>query len=261
VTRNLAARIRDTDTLYGLVVKMPAPAIVEAAGYGGFDLTVIDTEHGIADGRELEHHLRAADAAGIDCLVRVGGHDPTEALRALDAGATGIVVPHVTSAIEARAAVSSAHYPPLGRRGLAVSTRAGRQGTTPLTKHIEDALERTVVIAQIEDGEALHHIDDIASTPRLDALFVGPNDLSISLGHPGEFSHPHVVSAIDECVERVHAAGNASICVLVSSVDEAHEWQRRGARIVLFTASALLAGCIDDLLGRLHASTARETVA
>src|SRR5262245_35125759 len=105
---------------------MPAPATLELAGHTGFDFALIDTEHGIADGQQLEHHLRAADSAGLDCVVRVGANDSTEILRALDAGARGVVVPHVTTAAEAAAAVRAAHYPPIGKRGLALSTRAGR---------------------------------------------------------------------------------------------------------------------------------------
>jgi 4-hydroxy-2-oxoheptanedioate aldolase len=239
---------------------MPAPAILELAGHTGFDFALIDTEHGIADGRELEHHLRAADAAGLDCLVRVGGHNANEILRALDAGAVGVVVPHVSTAAESAAAVSAAHYPPVGRRGLAISTRAGRQGTADLAEHVDAALTSTIVVAQIEDGEALHHIEAIAATPRLDAIFIGPTDLSISLGHPGELEHPLVVSAIGACVERIRAVGNARLCVLVGSAKEALEWRQQGAWLILFGASALLAASMGELIESLHTPVAQSAV-
>lgn len=258
----LVTRLHGTeDTVYGLVVKMPTPAILEVAGHTGFDFAVIDTEHGMAHGGELEHHLRAADSAGLECLVRVGNHDASEVLRALDAGASGVVVPHVTNPDEAAAAVRAAHYPPIGTRGLAVSTRAGRQGTVSLAEHVEAALRSTVVVVQIEDGSALQHINEIASTTRLDAILIGPTDLSISLGHPGEFEHPRVVAAIDECVDRIIAAQNAAICVLVSSLKEADDWRRRGARVILVNATSLLAECLGDFIDGVHASAPRATIA
>jgi len=256
--RSLASRIRGVEVSYGLVIKMPAPALVELAGHVGFDFAMLDTEHGIADGHELEHHLRAADAVGLDCIVRVGGHDSVEILRALDAGAAGVVAPHVTNAAAAAAIVSASHYPPVGRRGFAVSTRAGRQGTVALAEHIESALANTLVIAQVEDGEALDDIDEIASTPSLDAIFIGPSDLSISLGQPGNFHHPRVASAIERCAGGVLSAGNAALCVIVSNVEEARAWERRGARIVLFTVSSLLSACLRQIIEDLHAAKTDE---
>jgi 4-hydroxy-2-oxoheptanedioate aldolase len=247
VKRTLAARLHGDRPLYGLVVKMPAPALLELAGRTGFDLAVIDTEHGSGDTTELEHHLRAADSAGLECLVRVGSLDGTEILRALDAGASGVIVPHVTTPDEAAAAVAAAHYPPVGRRGLAVSTRAGGQGTRSVGEHVADALRSTVVVAQIEDADALHQIGAIASTPRLDAMFIGPTDLSISLGHPGEPDHPHVVAAIAGCVDEIAAVGKARVCVLVNTADEAEEWRHRGASMILFTVTGLLARALAEL--------------
>jgi 4-hydroxy-2-oxoheptanedioate aldolase len=248
------------DVLYGLIVKMPAPATLELAAYTGFDFALIDTEHGLADGRELEHHLRAADAAGLDCLVRVGGYRGAEVLRALDSGAAGVVVPHVRSAVEAGAAVRSAHYPPVGNRGLATSTRAGKHGTALLSEHVAAAFESTVVIAQVEDGGALEHVVSIASTPNLDGVFIGPTDLSVSLGLPGEFDHPRVLEAIDRCTTGVRHADNAKLCALAGSVSEADEWKRRGARVIFFGAASLLAETLESLVAALHASTT-ETIA
>jgi 4-hydroxy-2-oxoheptanedioate aldolase len=260
VRRTLAERLHADGPLYGLVVKMPAPAILELAGHVGFDFAVIDTEHGSADSGDLEHHLRAADSAGLESLVRVGGHNGIEVLRALDAGASGVIVPHVTTADEAAAAVAAAHYPPVGRRGLAVSTRAGGQGTSSVAQHVADALRATVVVAQIEDGDALPRIRAIASTTRLDAIFIGPTDLSISLGHPGEPEHPRVVAAIADCVDEIAAVGQARICVLVNTAAEAEEWRRRGASLILFTASGVLARAFAELSEALRDIRAHEEI-
>jgi 4-hydroxy-2-oxoheptanedioate aldolase len=248
----LATRIAGGDTTYGVIVKMPAPALVELVGHTGFDLVVIDTEHGGADHTELEHHLRAADSAGVPALVRVGSNEPLAILRALDAGAAGVIVPHVSDAEDARAAVRAAHYAPTGRRGLALSTRAGRYGTLPLTEHLADAAASTLVVAQLEDKDAVPHSARIAATAGLNAVWIGPSDLSLSFGLPGRLTHPTVVGAIDHIAAAVTASSHCALCVLADSVEQAVAWRRRGARIVLFNSTAILADqlrTITDLLG------------
>lgn len=238
-TPSLAARITSGDPLYGLIVKMPSPAVVEQAGYAGFDLVVIDTEHGMADNAELEHHLRAADSVGIPVIVRIGANDPLLTLRALDAGATGVIVPHVSNAEDAHAAVRGAHYPPTGTRGLAVSTRAGHHGAKTVHQHISDASATTVVVGQVEDNEAAQHSSEIAETPGLNAVWIGPSDLSLSLGLPGQPEHPAVVAAIDQIATAVVASPDCALCVLVDSPQEAADWHARGAKIMLFNSSAI----------------------
>jgi 4-hydroxy-2-oxoheptanedioate aldolase len=236
----LAARLRAGETLLGLIAKMPAPAVIETAGHAGFDFAMVDTEHGVADTGSLEHHLRAADSAGLAALVRVGANEPIDILRALDAGAAGIVVPHVNDAGDAHTAVRAAYYPPHGDRGLAVSTRAGRQGLASVEEHVGHASNNTLVVVQLEDASALAHAGEIACTDRVDAVFIGPNDLSISLGYPGQPGHPDVVAAIDRIAEDIVAAERAALCVLVSDEDEARIWRSRGARLLMFSAAALL---------------------
>lgn len=244
----LAARIAHGDSVYGVIVKMPAPAVVEMAGHVGFDLVVIDTEHGTADNSELEHHLRAADSAGIPVLVRIGTHDPLATLRALDAGAAGVIVPHISSADQARAAVAQAHYPPMGTRGLAVSTRAGRHGNASMRDHLASAAENTVVVAQVEDKEAAKRSEEIAHTPGLTAVWIGPSDLSMSLGLPGELDHPEVVAAVDRIAADVLASRDCALCVLADTPKDADSWRARGARIVLFNSTSIVANGLREII-------------
>jgi 4-hydroxy-2-oxoheptanedioate aldolase len=135
----LAGRLAAHEPLTALLVKMPCAREIESAGHTGFDLVVIDTEHGPGGGFELEHHLRAADAAGLPALVRVPSADPAGIGAVLDAGATGVVVPHVLDARGAAGVVAAAHYPPRGRRGFALSTRAGGYGAAGWHEHLERA--------------------------------------------------------------------------------------------------------------------------
>lgn len=203
----LKARLKKHNLLHGLFVMIPSPAVVEMVGYAGFDFAILDTEHGAAGTEMLEHQLRAADACGLPALVRTVNPDAGEILRAMEAGACGVLVPHVMTAEGAAAIVSAAHYPPLGARGMATTSRAGRHGTTTVASHLEQAKERTIVMVQIEDVAALPNVPAIARTPNIDAVFIGPADLAISMGYPGEPNHPKVVAAIQKIVQEVRDAG------------------------------------------------------
>jgi 4-hydroxy-2-oxoheptanedioate aldolase len=226
--------------LLALIVKVPSASTVELAGHAGFDFVLIDTEHGPSDMGELEHHMRAAESAGIRSLVRVSGADSADILRALDAGAHGIVVPHVTSPADVQRAVARTRYPPGGRRSLALSTRAGRYGTRPVDEHLA-AGDDTLLIAQLEDAEALDHLAEILASEGLAGVFIGPADLSASLGRPGQLDHPLVNGAVERITAAVLDQPNLWLCVLASDEDEAREWAARGASLVLFNAPAVLA--------------------
>ena len=240
----LASRLRSGKPLTGLLAKMPCAAQVESAGHAGFDLLVLDTEHGPSGSFELEHHLRAADSAGIPALVRVPGHDAASILSALDAGASGVIAPHVLDAAGAKAIVHAAHYPPRGHRGLALSTRAGRYGAVSLAEHLLRAAGETIVIVQIEDAEAIELADEILGVDGIDGVLIGANDLSMSLGHPGSTAHPDVVRAIDLVIAAARSR-HVAVAVVVGSPTEAHAWRGRGASLVLFVASHLVLGAFS----------------
>jgi 4-hydroxy-2-oxoheptanedioate aldolase len=238
-----AARLRAGEPLTGLVVKMPAPWLLELAGRSGFDFAIVDTEHGPAEVDALEHHLRAADCVGLPALVRVATGGRGEILHALDAGAQGVVVPHVGDAAAAEAVVRAAHYPPRGSRGLATTTRAGHHGTVSVSEHVRTADDSTLVVAQVEDANAVPRTAAIAGTPGVDVTFLGAADLAMSLGHPGDGSHPVVAAAIEHVVRGVRDAGGA-LCVVAGDEHEARAWRERGAQLVAFVAPVLVARCL-----------------
>lgn len=248
--RPLKQRLCDGEATFGLIVKMPSAALIETAGHAGFDYVVIDTEHGSGDGLELEHHLRAADSAHIAGLVRVSSCSPTEILHALDAGAEGVVVPRVRTAQAAMDVVRAAHYPPAGERGLATSTRAGRHGMASLSDHIAAARAQTLVVVQIEDAAAVPAVPDICAVDHVDAIFVGPTDLSMSFGRPGELDHPDVLRAIKSIAAAVGDSGCA-LAVLVGDEQQARQWRGDGAQMMSFAAPALVAARLRGLIGAL----------
>lgn len=254
---SLRQRLKDGHDLTGVLLKMPAPGLVELVGHVGFDLVLIDTEHGIADEAQLEHHVRAADSAGVPVVVRVRRCDRATILGVLDAGARGVVVPHVSSSRDAAAAVNFAHYSPLGSRGLALTTRAGLQATRSAGEHRARAVDETFVIVQIEDAEGVRSAASIATTPGVDAVWIGPNDLADSLGHFGEPGHPEVEAAVAEVVAAV-ATTNTPWCWL--SADESELVTRRaaGARVHFVSMHAIVASRSRQLLSSLVRPSARQ---
>lgn len=252
----LAQRLRTGQQVLGLVVKMPNQALIEQAGHLGFDMVVIDTEHGLGDGEHLEHHLRAADSANIPAIVRVSHTDSADCLRALDAGAAGLIYPHVDTAQDAAAAVDRSHYPPTGTRGFATSTRAGRQGTAPVAEHVAAARNNTIVIAQIEAPAGVSNSQAIAATDHIDGVWLGPGDLSMTLGHPGDLSHPVVAEAIDHVTHGVLAADSAALCVIANDAHDVDYWTSRGATVFLFVAPNLIARAFRELITEATAARA-----
>lgn len=249
-SKALSAKIRQGETCVGLLIKMPSPALVELAGFVGFDFVLIDTEHGPDDHTQLEHHIRAADAVQVPTIVRVGVIDSALIGRVLDSGAAGIVVPHLGSADDAHRAVRAAHYPPFGKRGLATSTRAGHQTTRTVFEHLAASETGTIVIGQIEDIEAVPHVTGIARTERLDCVWIGPNDLSQSIGKPRD--HPEFLDAESTIVNAVDGSSSTALAVLADGVSDARRWIDRGASVVIFSATNLIAAA---LAGLVHSMT------
>ena len=244
---SLAARLAAREALTALLAKMPCAAQVEIAGHAGFDVVVLDTEHGPGETSTLEEHLRAADAVGLPALVRVRALG--EILAALDAGATGVVVPHVLDAAGAEAAVAAAHYPPRGRRGLALSTRAGRYGAVPLPEHLRRAAAETCVIVQIEDREAVEAADAILAVEGVSAVLIGAADLAMSLGHAPEAEIETVIAAA--------ARAGVPVMTVASSVAEP---RRPGVQAVAYVATNLIRDVFRDAVagGRQASAPRRE---
>ena len=235
---SLRERLQRDEALLGLFTMFSEPALVEMAGHAGYDFVILDTEHGPAGMEEIHHCLRAGAAVGVDCLVRVPQGAAGDIQRVLDAGAAGIVAPHIRSADDARALVSSCRLPPLGQRGTAFTARSGSYGFEEPSR-IRSAAEQVLVVAQIEDEEALESLDSIAAADGLDCLFVGPADLAASLR-----LEPHTLQLLDEIVQtRVRPAAKAAGRVwgsFVSGVDEAHTLRAAGAQIFAISSTALI---------------------
>lgn len=227
---SLKSRIAAGETLLGTFLKTPHPHIVEVLGGAGLDCLCIDAEHAPFDRRDLDACIMAAQLRGIPALVRTPSNAPEQILNALDCGADGVVVPHVRTASAAREVVASAHYGP-GGRGYAGSSRAAGYGAKAMPDHKRDSAAKTVVVAQIEDVEALNEIDAIAAVDGIDALFIGRIDLTVALGCESP-DDPRVIAAVDKIVAACVAA-RRPVGMFLSRPADVAEWRAKGATLFL----------------------------
>jgi len=191
----------------GVIIPMADAQVVEVCGMIGFTHVMIDGEHGHISVRDCEDLVRAAHVVDITPIVRVPTNAPHEILRFLDTGAQGVVIPQVTTRDDAERAVAAARYHPRGHRGLA-GTRAASYGLGgPLGPYAQEANEKVLVTALIEDVRAIDHLPDILAVEGLDTIAIGPSDLSQSMGHPGNPKAPPVARAIKGALARIRAAG------------------------------------------------------
>ena len=185
---------------------MSATALVaEALGHAGFDWGVVDMEHSPLDLRDVVHLLQAIGNTKMVPVVRVPWNDAVVVKRVLDAGATTVLFPFVQNADEAARAVAATRYPPEGVRGMAGMSRASHYGTRP--DYLRRANAEVGVIVQLETPEALDQIDAICAVPGVDALFVGPADLSAAMGHVGQLMHPAVMARMGSAARRAAELG------------------------------------------------------
>ncbi|WP_212525132.1 HpcH/HpaI aldolase/citrate lyase family protein [Actibacterium sp. MT2.3-13A] len=189
----------------GLWSAIRDPAVSEMLAGCGYDWIVLDCEHSPRDVPEVLAGLQAMAPYPVQPVVRVRSLDVAEIKKMLDVGAQTILVPYVQNGAEARLAAAAVAYPPEGLRGVAGAVRANRFGAIP--GYFTRAREEICLIVQIETREALDDLEDIAATPGVDGIFIGPADLAASLGHPGDLKHPEVKAAIIDAIRRVRAAG------------------------------------------------------
>lgn len=225
----LKQRLRDQVPLIGTFLKTPSAMVCEVLGRSDLDLVCLDAEHSPFDRRDINGCLLALEHVGKPSLVRVPANRPEYVLNALDCGATGVLVPHVVTGADAEALAANAHFGT--GRGYAGSTRAAGYGARKMAQHKVLSGEETVVIAQIEDAEALEHLDAILAVDTIDAFFIGRADLSVSLGADGP-NDPQVIEAVEQICIKGKEAG-ATIGMFTANLDEIPKWRAAGASLFL----------------------------
>lgn len=227
--------------LVGMSLGTPAPAFVEILGRAGYDYVFIDYEHAALRVDQLPSLVRAAELTGLATLVRVPTNDPTPIRRVLEDGADGVIIPHVNNRDDARRAVRAAKFPPGGIRGVGTLVRANTYGfpELALAEYTRRSNDGVVVIVLIEEEAAVTHIDEIVAVDGVDVILLGPADLSTSLGLPGQYRHPRVVTRIAAVMAAAQRAGKPVMCAISYLVDrltdaEVRRFVARGLRLITF---------------------------
>jgi 2-keto-3-deoxy-L-rhamnonate aldolase RhmA len=243
----LKQRLRDGATAVGAFLSLADPAVAEILAGAGYDWVWIDTEHSPWSPRDLQTALMAFNRTATVPIVRVAWNDPVQIKLALDAGAEGIVGPMVRTAAEAAALVAACRYPPDGTRGFG-PRRASRWGRD-IDRYMAQANAAILVIPQIEDWRTAEVIDEVLAVPGIDAVAIGPNDLSGTVGALRQHDHPRVKAAIDRIVDAANSRGLAASLGIVTPPERTGELAARGVRLILVAADVgLLVNGYDTAL-------------
>ena len=206
---HLKRKLKQGEIVLGPFMNCAYPAFIEICGHAGFDFAIIDMEHGPLNPLVAEDLCRAADCAGIAPIIRVRKNDGSQIQRALDIGSAGVQVPQIETQLDADTAVLNAKYSPLGTRGLSFATRAGLY--TAAGTGITDRLnEESLVVIHVEGKRGIDNLEKIVSVPHIDVIFLGPYDISQSLGIPGQVRDSRVIDLMEAAVKTIRNAGIAA---------------------------------------------------
>lgn len=220
----------------------------EAVAGAGFDWLLLDMEHSPNDMQTILHQLQTIAAYPVSAVVRPAWNDPIEIKKLLDLGVQNFLIPYVQNPHEAERAVKSVRYPPRGIRGVSALTRATSFGR--VIDYMKSCEEEICVLVQVETQDALDEISGIASIDGVDGIFIGPGDLSTSLGFPGQLKHPVVLEAIEKAMFEIKSKEVAP-GILTGDKELAHHYIKLGS---MFTAVGVDAG----LLARAADALAKE---
>ena len=249
----LKSKLSKGDLTIGSWITLGHPSIAEIMASAGFDWLVLDMEHSVLELSEIQTLIQVLDGKQCPSIVRLTSNHPDQIKRVMDAGATGVMIPMVKSAEDARAAVQSVYYPPRGQRGVGLA-RAQGYGSS-FQKYRSWLEENAVIVAMIEHVDAVNSIDEILAVDGIDAYIIGPYDLSGSMGRPGDLNHPDVQSSIARVLEAGHRSGKpGGIHVIEPDQDEL---QRRIAAGFNFLGYGLDIRILDSVC-RSHMKTIRE---
>lgn len=229
----------DKANLIGTFAAIPHPVAVEVAAQAGPDFLCIDWEHAQIGRDMIENLVRAADVHHVPAIVRVPGHGQEAIAAALDSGARGVLVPRVSTAEQARAIARAAHYPPEGERGVGPGRAAGYGYRIP--DYLARANSEILVAVQVETAEGLANVDQIAATEGVDVIFVGPGDLSVSIGALGPAGAGRLVEAIETIIKAALAHGKVA-GIFCGKPEDVGRWAAKGTSFFILASDTMFLG-------------------
>jgi len=227
------------ERVIGTFAAIPHPVAIEVAAMSGLDFLCIDAEHAQIDRAEIENLVRASDVHHVPAMVRVPGHGQEWIASALDAGAAGVLVPRVSTAPQARAALKATRYPPLGERGVGPG-RASAYGYR-IPDYLKAANDSLVLAIQIETAEGLANVEEIAAVKGVDVIFIGPGDLSVSIDATGPAGAEKLDAAIKTITHVAREAGKA-VGIFCPSADDVGKWTEFGISFYLLASDTMFLG-------------------
>jgi 4-hydroxy-2-oxoheptanedioate aldolase len=248
----MKAKIHRGEVALGCSLMFPSPQLVEMLAYAGFDWVLIDCEHGSIGPADIEVMAMAADASGITAIARPRSNAAADIQAVLDRGVKGVQIPHINTRADAERAVAAVKFGPGAARGLAAGTRPDRWGLgAPMPDFAAQANAQSLVCVQIEHQEAVANIDEILGVDGIDVFFIGPSDLSQSMGYPGNPKAAPVAAAIERTLARIRAAGKAAG---MPATRELLPWVTgQGCRYVYNHLPRILGAGAREFLGNLGA--------
>ncbi len=233
ILRELKHKLSSGASIIGPFMKTSDPALVEAAGYSGFDFVILDTEHGPCTIETMQNLVRAALVGGVLPVIRVQDSSESSIGKALDIGALGIQVPQVQSAAQAHEIIGRAKFYPQGERGVCRFVRAAQYSAMNRFDYFKDANE-ALIILQLEGEEAVRNLDAILEVVGIDILFIGPYDLSQSLGVPGEITNPLVIEKMQYIVSKAKAKGMV-VGTFLDKPEMIQQWKETGIQYLSYS--------------------------
>lgn len=234
---SLRSKLSTGQLVAGIFSIIPAPELVEIAGLAGLDFIVIDREHGGCSRESMTDMLRAATSAEISPVVRVKENSSAAILEALDSGAAAVQIPQVGNKKEALKACAAARFYPKGTRGLNPYVRSAGYSARSKTDYVNTSNDDTAVIVQIEGAEGVRNLSEILGVKEIDVIFLGPYDLSQSLGIPGQVDHPSVSERMGRVIDEAKQAG-VVVGTFVDSSEKAARWIEMGVRYITISVDS-----------------------
>lgn len=247
ITSSVKDRLKNHETVFGTFYKLNSPIATEMLGWAGFDFIVVDCEHSPIGYESTENIIRTAENVGLSTIVRVPSAAEEHIFHALDSGAVGVQIPNLTSVEQFRESVSACKYFPAGTRGLSRGTRNAMFGLWNEAEkpYVQAANDKSLVVVHIENKEMAERVEEICRIPEIDVVFVGPADMSQSLGIPGKSKDPRVVEIALHVIETAERCGKAG--GIAAGKDNMDMYIQHGARYIMYSSdAALFAGALKN---------------
>lgn len=247
ITSSVKDRLKNHETVFGTFYKLNSPIATEMLGWAGFDFIVVDCEHSPIGYESTENIIRTAENVGLSTIVRVPSAAEEHIFHALDSGAVGVQIPNLTSVEQFKESVSACKYFPAGTRGLSRGTRNAMFGLWNEAEkpYVQAANDKSLVVVHIENKEMAERVEEICRIPEIDVVFVGPADMSQSLGIPGKSKDPRVVETALHVIETAERCGKAG--GIAAGKDDMDMYIQHGARYIMYSSdAALFAGALKN---------------